>query len=258
MSIKCGSIAMVASSRPVLRPMFVASNTKTNTEQLRTQLDQLHTEAQTTRAKANNARMRLLRLSEAAEKLKRQAVVSVHTGNEDDARELLFQKKKIMQSMERSKSRIELLDKLSAKLTEAISVKETQLIGNVALDLEVDREDSSGPIRVVSPKEDFIDDRDDAEEFGPKSLKLENDDLQFHSDDEANPPVAKEREDFGGYLRRSIGNEEGSIISSLKGISSYGDFLEHVDQQLNKIEVELVTVLNVSTLVMNDKEKPKI
>lgn len=67
---------------------------------------------------ANNARLRLLRLSEAAEKLQRQAVVNVQTGKENDARELLFQKKKIMQALENSKSRIELLDELSTKLNE--------------------------------------------------------------------------------------------------------------------------------------------
>lgn len=60
--------------------------------------------------------MRLLRLSEAAENLKRQAAISVRTGKEDDARELLFQKKKVMEALEKSKTRIELLDELSIKL----------------------------------------------------------------------------------------------------------------------------------------------
>lgn len=67
---------------------------------------------------ANGARLRLLRLSEAAEKLKRQAAVSLNTGKENDARELLFQKKKVMQAMESSKVRIELLDQLATKLNE--------------------------------------------------------------------------------------------------------------------------------------------
>nr|CAN73098.1 hypothetical protein VITISV_020260 [Vitis vinifera] len=67
---------------------------------------------------ANNARLRLMRLSEAAERLRRQAAISVQTGKENEARELLFQKKKVMQALEKSKSRIELLDELSAKLNE--------------------------------------------------------------------------------------------------------------------------------------------
>lgn len=66
----------------------------------------------------NNARLRLLRLSEAAEKLRQQASINVQTGKENDARELLFQKKKIMQALEKSNSRIRLLDELSAKLNE--------------------------------------------------------------------------------------------------------------------------------------------
>lgn len=59
-----------------------------------------------------------MRLSEAAERLRRQAAISVQTGKENEARELLFQKKKVMQALEKSKSRIELLDELSAKLNE--------------------------------------------------------------------------------------------------------------------------------------------
>lgn len=67
---------------------------------------------------ANSARLRLLRLSEAAEKLRQQAAISVRTGKENEARDLLFQKKKVMQALEKSNSRIKLLDELSAKLNE--------------------------------------------------------------------------------------------------------------------------------------------
>lgn len=67
---------------------------------------------------ANNARLKLLRLSEAAENLKRQAAINVRTGKENDARELLFQKKKVVEALEKTKSRIELLDELSTKLHE--------------------------------------------------------------------------------------------------------------------------------------------
>lgn len=59
-----------------------------------------------------------MRLSEAAERLRRQAAVSVQCGKENEARELLFQKMKVMQALEKSKGRIELLDELSAKLNE--------------------------------------------------------------------------------------------------------------------------------------------
>lgn len=59
-----------------------------------------------------------MRLSEAAEKLQRQAAIRVQTGRENDARELLFQKKKVMQALDKSKARITLFDELSSKLNE--------------------------------------------------------------------------------------------------------------------------------------------
>lgn len=67
---------------------------------------------------ANSARLRLLRLSEAAEKLNKQAAISAKKGEENDAREMLFQRKRVLQALEKSKSRIELLDELSTKLSE--------------------------------------------------------------------------------------------------------------------------------------------
>lgn len=66
-----------------------------------------------------------MRLSEAAEKLKRQAAISVNAGKENEARELLFQKKKVMQAMERSNTRIQLLHQLSAKLNQVWNMKST-------------------------------------------------------------------------------------------------------------------------------------
>ncbi|EEF28310.1 uncharacterized protein LOC8278119 [Ricinus communis] len=247
------SAAMVALCRPsALRPVCLASNTKINTEQLRTQLDQLHVESDTTRAKANSARLRFMRLSEAAEKLKRQAAISIHSGKENEARELLFQKKKVMQAMERSKSRIELLDQLSAKLNEAISIKESLLIGNIALDLENDSKDASGPVRIISPKEGIVDDKDEDKYFSSVPNGSSNQDLQLYSDDEASRQADKEL----GSLSNDVGIED-SMVTGLVGISSYEDFLEHLDLQLNRIEAELVTILNVSALVINDEDKPK-
>lgn len=59
-----------------------------------------------------------MRLSEAAENLREQAAVNVRTGKENDARDLLLQKKKVMQALDKAKARIELLDTLSSKLNE--------------------------------------------------------------------------------------------------------------------------------------------
>lgn len=66
----------------------------------------------------NSARMRLMRLSEAAERFRRQAAVKVRVGLEMEARDMLLQKRKVMQALEKCKNRIEALDKLSAKLSE--------------------------------------------------------------------------------------------------------------------------------------------
>ncbi|KAK1322324.1 hypothetical protein QJS10_CPA03g00695 [Acorus calamus] len=77
------------------------------------------------RPSANGVRLRLMRLSEAAEKLQRQASADVRFGKENEARELLIQKRKVMQALDKSKGRIELCDKLLAKLNEAIAVKKT-------------------------------------------------------------------------------------------------------------------------------------
>lgn len=59
-----------------------------------------------------------MRLTEAAENLQKRAAKSIQIGKENEARELLIQKKKLLQALEKSKNRIEVLDKLSAKVTE--------------------------------------------------------------------------------------------------------------------------------------------
>ncbi|OMP14099.1 hypothetical protein COLO4_00303 [Corchorus olitorius] len=249
--------AMVVGYSYSYRPFTCfAANSKINTELLRFQLDQLHAEADTTRAKASSARLRFLRLSEAAEKLRRQAAVSIQRGQENEARDLLFQKKKVMQALEKSKSRIELLDKLSTKLNEAITVKETQLIGNVASDSELGGEDDSSPVHIISPKEQAAQDENQNKDFSHDALTLgEDENLLLHTNNLAEEPANEELEEHETCPSFSVFNED-TIHSSLTGISTYEDFLEHLDQQLNKIEQELVTVMNVSTLLLED-EKPK-
>ncbi|WCJ24816.1 hypothetical protein M5689_006748 [Euphorbia peplus] len=257
--------AIIIPCRPPLRSICAASNDYPH--QLRLQLDQLHSEALDTRAKANSARLRLMRLSEAAEKLKRQAAISVNSGKENEARDLLFQKKKVMNAMERSKSRVELLDQLALKLNEAISLKESQLIGNIDLDLEVVSKDASGPVRIMTPAPAVVNDSDEENDHA-KSLKasLCKDTLSVIVD-------SNEYEDCSNSLNDGIHGEanilvnknvgsHSEVISDERGtvadlnVSSYEDFLEHVDLQLSKIEAELVTILNVSSLILNDKEKP--
>ncbi|EXB92397.1 hypothetical protein L484_021381 [Morus notabilis] len=251
-----GGSVMAVACKPWWRLTCLASNS--NAEQLRAQLDQLQSEADIARAKANNARMRLLRLSEAAENLKRQAAISVRTGKEDAARELLFQKKKVMEALEKSKNRIEFLDQLSTKLNQAISLKERQLIGNVVMDLEVVSEDASTPIRIVSPTLKATENVIGNEGFTSNDQKFSDDqELQSSTEDgEASLPVDQEQEDLEGSLPGTVSSED-EVMSGLKGITSFGGFLGHLDEQLNIIEAELVTVLRVSTLILDSEAKTK-
>ncbi|CAM8887969.1 unnamed protein product [Rhodiola kirilowii] len=55
---------------------------------------------------------------------------------------------------------------------------------------------------------------------------------------------------------KSILNENG-IIGSLRDISSYEEFLEHLDGQLNIIEAELAILIRLSTLVLEREEMPQ-
>ncbi|CAN4087320.1 unnamed protein product [Withania somnifera] len=249
--------AFVQWKNPKKMVYFAACSTNNlNSEKLREQLDHLHKEAQSTRNKANNARSRLLRLSEAAEKFRRQAAISVRTGKENDARELLFQKKKIMQAMEKSKSRIELLDELAAKLNEAISMREKQLIGNVALDLEIATDDAPSPVRIVSPNNNNAENPDENEDLDHIRLD-DSQELQVPNDSNADLKTGNELKNLEASTSGNM-SKEADRINSLKGVSSYEEFLERIDQQLRDIEVELVTFLRFSSLILENKEKLEI
>lgn len=247
---------MAIRRRPICFLCCASSSTIINTEQLRSQLDHLHAEADTTRTKANNARLRLLRLSESAEKLKKQAAISMQKGDENYARDMLVQRKKVLQALEKSKNRIELLDELSTKLSEVISLKESQLVGNVTMNMEDTTEDASSPVRIVAPKEEVLKDspKDDSDLNMMKFGDIQ--DMQISSESQENPPDDTETENLLRSLKTATGNEN-NIPNSLSEISSYKDFMEHIDQKLHEIETELVAFLNVSVLVLDSEERPK-
>ncbi|RDX63338.1 hypothetical protein CR513_58250, partial [Mucuna pruriens] len=254
MILKC--VRVTAMAVPSWRLTCCTSSTSNTTEQLRSQLDHLHAEAHATRTKASNARLRLLRLSEAAEKLQKQAAISIQKGDENYAREMLFQRKKVLQALDNSRRRIQLLDDLSTKLCEAISLKENQLIGNVTLNIEDTTEDASSPVRIVAPKEELPNDftEDDSD---PDMMKFDHvQDVQLSIESEGNPMDDNETRNLLESLSIGSSNED-SIARNLSEISSYEDFMEHIDKKLGEIEAELVTVLNVSTLVLDNEERPK-
>ncbi|KAJ4750291.1 forkhead-associated domain protein [Rhynchospora pubera] len=128
-------LAVFVRRKAVLRPGAVSN--RQETQQLRHQLDQLHLEADLTRTKSQHARQRLMRLTEKIENLKRRAAYSVLAGKEVEAVELLVQKKQLVQALERLKYRIEVLDKLTTKINEAISMKQNKLIDNVAAEADI-------------------------------------------------------------------------------------------------------------------------
>ncbi|KAL8160197.1 hypothetical protein V2J09_001734, partial [Rumex salicifolius] len=202
----------------------------------------------------NNARLRLLRLSEAAEKLRQQATKSLRVGKDNEARELLLQKKKILQAMEKSKIRAHLLDELASKLNEAISVKETHLIGKVASDLEFGREELSSTIHVVSPLQDTAEIMDADEKSRQSDVAVcVNIDSQLdcdfvgeiEADEKSCDSVASD--DISRWI-------ESEIPSSLDGISSYNHFLERLDSQLSKIETDLTSYVRLISMVLEEKE----
>lgn len=247
----------VVQQRPARITCLGCRTTQNNNtgDQLRDQLDHLHFEADTTRAKANKARQRLLRLSEAAEKLQRQAAICVQSGKENDARDLLYQKKKTMQTLEKTKSRIELLDELSTKLIEAISLRERQLVGTVALDLDTEKEEVDSPVRVVSPSSE-----------DPQNDSPDTSDDQQLQDSTDNIPIEHETENLEGSLQVPIKlspngiqsiDSNNNLASSLTGLTSYEDFLDHVDKKLNEIEDEVSTAVKFSTLILERDERPK-
>lgn len=133
-------------------------------------------------------------------------------------------------------------------------MKETQLIGNIASDSEISGEDDPSPIRIISPRGRA--EKDENMDFSNDALTLTEDQKSLlHTDDLVEQPANEELEEHQAYPSFRTFNEENSS-SSLALISTYEDFLEHLDQQLKKIEQELVTILNVSTLLVDD-EKPK-
>ncbi|EMS60718.1 hypothetical protein TRIUR3_26509 [Triticum urartu] len=175
-------------------------------------LTQLKSEAPET----NSARVRLVRLTEAAENLKKRAVVSVRMGRENEAVELLVQKKKLTNALENIKERIELLDKLSAKISEVISVKQNMLIEHALRPGTTNVEDSNDHIRVFSGK---IDDRVD---------ETSDSNLAGHS--------KRSELQMADSFTFSKDHDPTNIMDDH---SAYDDFVQHIDSQLSSLQCEI-------------------
>ncbi|KQK09275.2 uncharacterized protein LOC100829905 [Brachypodium distachyon] len=203
-------------------------------ERLREQLLQLHAEADLTQSKANSSRVRLVRLTQAAENLKKRAVVSVRIGRENEAVDLLVQKKKLTKALENIKERIELLDKLSAKISEAISVKQNMLIEH-ALHSGMPRgEESSEEIRVFSGEVDGG--AGETSYYVPKSVERQSSEMK--SVVYSNLAVQSEQSELQ-MADSSIISQDSAPPNSIKDCSAYDDFVQHIGSQLNSLEYEI-------------------
>ncbi|CAM8887967.1 unnamed protein product [Rhodiola kirilowii] len=122
-----------------------------SSHQLRSELDQLHSEADMARTKANNARLRLMRLSEAAEITQTHRQLSVFKLDKKIMQGIFYDKRKrLWKRWKSQRGGSNCLTKLSAKLNEVSNnwQKKPQLIGNVSLDFEAGQEVAS-PVRIV-------------------------------------------------------------------------------------------------------------
>uniref|UniRef100_A0ACD5VKH8 Uncharacterized protein n=9 Tax=Avena sativa TaxID=4498 RepID=A0ACD5VKH8_AVESA len=205
---------------------------------LREQLLQLHAEADLTQSKANSARVRLVRLTEAAENLKNRAVVSVRMGRENEAVDLLVQKKKLTKALENLKGRIELLDKLSTKISEAISVKQNMLIEHALRPGMPNVEDSNDEIRVFSGK---VDDGVDKTDSLPKSVEKRS--IEMKNVVYTNLASHSEKSELQMADSFTFSKDH-DPTSGTKDHSAYDDFVEHIVSQLNSLECEIEQYVN--------------
>ncbi|KAJ6803405.1 uncharacterized protein M6B38_108325 [Iris pallida] len=224
---------------------------RADTDKLRSQLSQLQSEAELTRSKANNARLRLMRLSEAAENLQQRAATKVLVNKEAEARELLIQKKKLMRTLEKLKNRIKVLDELTVKINEAISLKETQLIGNVGMNPELKQAEDSSQIRFISPKDESGEDLNDRNLPDEGCIKQgQNYELEDQKSEAVPSGDLKET-----TSEKVVTSNDDNIISCFKDISTYEGFLEYVDGQLRQIESDLFMFVRISSLILGNEEK---
>ncbi|KAL6615849.1 hypothetical protein ACP70R_038119 [Stipagrostis hirtigluma subsp. patula] len=194
---------------------------------LREELLQLHAEADLTQSRANSARARLVRLTEAAENLKRRAATSVRMGRENEAVDLLVQKKKLTKALENIKERIEVLDKLSAKISEAISMKQNLLIEHALCPEMSNGENSNDKIRVFSSK---VNDWAKSSDSLPNSVEKEY--IELRNEVHANMVGCPEQSEL--QMANSF-----KFSSDHDPDQAYEDFLEHIDLQLKLLACEI-------------------
>ncbi|CAD6230189.1 unnamed protein product [Miscanthus lutarioriparius] len=205
---------------------------------LREELLQLHAEADLTQSKANSARVRLVRLTEAAENLKKRAATSVRMGKENEAVDLLVQKKKLTKALENIKERIEVLDRLSAKISEVISMKQNMLIEYALRPGTSNGDNSDENIRVFSSTVNDGTIGAESSDSHPKSV--ENESFELRKEAHAIASMVGHPEQNALQMSDSfsfINNPDPA--NNIKNHSAYDGLIEHINLQMKSLEYEI-------------------
>lgn len=136
---------------------------------------------------------------------------------------------------------------------QVISLKETQLIGHVAMDIGVSGKDSCQQVRFISPKYGGDDVLNKSDSICTDLTKSGENEVPESPDCEVNLPM-----DCQPNFEVSTGivtSNDDNIISSLKDRSSCKDFLEHVDRQLRVVEIDLVEFIRLQSLKIENRQE---
>lgn len=272
-----------SSSRPRksrLATLFCYSDSQqsfpgTSIEELRRQLESLNLEAEQARGRANAARARFMRLTETVENLRMRAVTELKSGNEGSARQLIGEKQKVMQALEKSKQRAELLEELCNKLGEVISSKERQVMASLSSTaVGVDESSNTGGlnVRIVSPKANDL--AYDGAAYDEKIGDFRREDMNGRMNSLNDQNVQDSRsyngaddddddDDVSDSAKETDDRSTDAVSAMLSSRAEmYPDFLSRVDNHLQEAEVQLHGFLNIAAMVMpkdvNEKSKEKV
>ncbi|KAL5996720.1 hypothetical protein ACLOJK_007640 [Asimina triloba] len=141
---------------------------------------------------------------------------------------------------------------------QAISAKETLLVGNVSLDLELTREDVPPPVWIISPKEDATENENETRVDGIGGIRSsEVQELESQEGHQSNTSSDCQQGKMDFPVSMGCWDED-EESKSLKGISSYEAFLKRLDLQLSEIETEFLTGLRLAILRTESNEKQKV
>lgn len=119
---------------------------------------------------------------------------------------------------------------------------------------EMSQDESGHQIRFVNPKVYDDGKSDETNGLDKDCMKTGQDNVQQNEVHEESFSVDFEELSIRDNSDIDTSNHE-HLIGKLNGISSYEDFLQYIDGQLQKVESDLVMFLKLSTLMLENKEK---